>query len=105
MDEILREEQAIWQDYLARLGSHLAYAGVVVRRSVSFGDPLAVTLATAQRCGADLIAVAAPAQPAVWRFFHPSLAQRLLAQSIVPVLLLPCSPLPRSGLPYRTATA
>jgi nucleotide-binding universal stress UspA family protein len=97
LDELLREEDAIWLDYLARQGSQLAYDGVVVRREVRFGDPLAETLAAAERHAVHLIALAARPQQAVQRALHPNLVQQLLAQSVVPVLAVPALPPPESG--------
>jgi nucleotide-binding universal stress UspA family protein len=97
LDELLREESAVWQDYLARQGSQLAYDGVVVRREVRFGDPLAETLAAAERHAVHLIALAARPQQAVQRALRPNLAQQLLAQSAVPVLAVPAWPPPERG--------
>ena len=86
LDELLREEEAAGRDYLARAGSQLAFDGVVVRRAVRFGDPLAETLSAAARYAVQLIAVAAPAQSAAGRLLRPSLADRLHARAVVPIL-------------------
>jgi nucleotide-binding universal stress UspA family protein len=104
LDELLREEQAIWQDYLKRQASQLAYDGVVVRREVRFGDPLAETLAAAERHAVHLIALAAQPQQPVQRALRPNLAQQLLAQSAVPVLAVPAWSSPQQGavLSYRS---
>jgi nucleotide-binding universal stress UspA family protein len=101
LDELLREEQAIWQDYLARQASQLAYDGVVVRREVRFGDPLAETLAAAERHAVHLIALAARPQQAVQRALRPNLAQQLLAQSAVPVLAVPAWPASEHGAVFQ----
>lgn len=89
LDTLLRDETAVWRDYLVRKGSELAYSGVVVRHEVRFGDPLAETLAAARHHNARLIVVVAPAQAWWERLLRPSLAQRLLAQAPVPVLTVP----------------
>ncbi len=101
LDDLQREEQRIWQDYLTRVGSQLAYDGVVVRHEVRFGEPLAATLAAAKRHAVHLIAVAAPAQHPLRRVLRPGLAQQLLAQAEVPVLAVPVGRVPRQGLVLR----
>jgi nucleotide-binding universal stress UspA family protein len=101
LDELLLEEQAAWQHYLARQGSQLAYDGVVVRHEVRFGDPLAETLAAAQHHAVHLIAVVAQPQRPVERIIRPHLAQRLLEQSVVPVLAVPSWQPPRQGMVLR----
>jgi nucleotide-binding universal stress UspA family protein len=105
LDELLREEEAEWHAYLIRQGSQLAYDGVVVRREVQFGDPLAETLAAARRHAVQLIALAAPPQSGVQRILRPSLAHQLLAQSAVPVLVVPTWRPPQGSpvLRYRDA--
>src|SRR5690349_16743668 len=57
LDELVQQERAAWLDYLLRQGSQLAYDGVVVRREVRFGDPVAESLAAAERHAVQLIAV------------------------------------------------
>ncbi|HEY7062838.1 MAG TPA: universal stress protein [Chloroflexota bacterium] len=89
LDELLVQERAHWLDYLRRHGSHLAYDGIVVQREVRFGEPVAETLAAAERAAIELIAVAAPPQPRLARLLRPSFAQRLLAQAAIPVLTVP----------------
>ena len=44
LDELIRQEQATWHDYLVRQGNQLAYDGVVVHRTVRFGDPMVESL-------------------------------------------------------------
>jgi nucleotide-binding universal stress UspA family protein len=96
LDELVQQEQAVWQDYLARQGSQLAYDGIVVHRTVRFGDPLTEILAVAERHSMHLIALLADGQAWPERLLHPSLAQQLLARSRVPVLAVPsiCHPTP-----------
>jgi nucleotide-binding universal stress UspA family protein len=105
LDEQQAEEQATWRCYLTGLRGQLAYAGVVVRQAVQFGDPLAQTLAAAERYGVEAIAVAEPRQSWLQRACRPSLAQQLLACATVPVLVMP-GPLshhPSARLQYRGA--
>jgi nucleotide-binding universal stress UspA family protein len=87
LDDVLAHEHAVWDNYLQRLGSQLAYAGVVVQREVRFGDSLTETLAAADRHRLPLVALAA--QPQRWwqRLLRPSLAHRLLGQPSVSVLI------------------
>ena len=101
LDDLQREERRIWQAYLAQVGSQLAYDGVVVRREVRFGEPLAETVTAAKLHGVQLIALAAPAQHSLQRALRPSLAQQLLTQSEVPVLAVPVGRDPRQGLVLR----
>ena len=89
LDELLVQERAHWLDYLRRHGSQLAFDGIVVQREVRFGDPVAETLAAAERAAIELIAVAAHPQPWLARLLRPSFAQRLLARAAVPVLTVP----------------
>ena len=107
LEDTVRQEQAVWQEYQVRQGSQLAYDGVVVQREVRFGDPLLTTFAAAQTHAAHLIVVAA--QPQRWprRLLRPNLAQQLLTQSAVPVLAVPPwrPPLPAGALGYGSAPA
>ena len=89
LDELLHTEQATWRDYLLRQASKLAYDGIVVQRTVRFGDPLTEILSAAERSPVQLIALVAPQQSWPERLVRPSLAQQLLAQSPVPVLVVP----------------
>jgi nucleotide-binding universal stress UspA family protein len=87
--ELLVQEQAVWERCLTRQGSKLAYDGLVVRREVCFGEPVAETLAAARRHAAQLVVVAAPPQGRWERVVRPCLAQQLLAQAAVSVLAVP----------------
>ncbi len=89
LDDLVARERAIWLEYLWREGSTLAYNGVVVQREVRFGDLLAETLAAAREHAVRLIVVGAEPQRWLGRTLRPGLAQRLLAQSTVPVLIVP----------------
>jgi nucleotide-binding universal stress UspA family protein len=89
LDELRVQERAHWLDYLVRHGSHLAYDGMVVQREVRFGDPLAETLASAERHAMQLIVLAARPQRWLARMWRPNLAQQLLAHAVVPVLTVP----------------
>jgi nucleotide-binding universal stress UspA family protein len=96
LDELVQQEQAVWQDYLARQGSQLAYDGIVVHRMVRFGDPLTEILAVSDRHGMHLIALVAERQAGIECLLRPGLSQQLLARSRVPVLVVPsiCPPAP-----------
>src|SRR5207248_433657 len=59
IDELIQQERALWLDYLARQASHLAYNGIVVHRTVRFGDPLAEVLTAVERHGMHMIALVA----------------------------------------------
>jgi nucleotide-binding universal stress UspA family protein len=98
LDELLAHERATWQDYLLRQGSQLAYDGVVVQRTVCFGDPLVEVLAVARRQPVQLIALMDQEQAWPQRWLRPSLAQQLLAQSPVPVLVVPATARPTARL-------
>jgi nucleotide-binding universal stress UspA family protein len=89
LDELLQQEQAAWQDYLTRQASQLAYDGIVVKRTVRFGDPLTEIVALAHRQSVQLIALIARPEPWPQRLFRPSLAHQLLVHSSVPVLVVP----------------
>src|SRR5438874_12925213 len=78
LDELLVQERATWRDYLVRQATQLAYDGIVVRRGVHFGDPLAETLAVAERHKVHLIALVAQRHSWPQCLFRPSLAQQLL---------------------------
>ena len=101
LDELLRQEQAAWQDYLTRQAGQLAYDGIVVKRTVRFGDPLTEILALAHRQSMHLIAITARQQPWPQRLFRPCLAHQLLVQSPVPVLVVPATRLPSLDLVAR----
>jgi nucleotide-binding universal stress UspA family protein len=101
LDELVRQEQAAWQEYLVRQGSQPAYDGVVVHREVCFGDPVAETLAAADRHSVHLIAIVGQQRSWLQRLTRPSLAQQLLAQSHVPVLVAPPASYPTVGLVLR----
>jgi hypothetical protein len=89
LDEVLRQELAAWHDYLAHLGSQLAYDGIIVKREVRFGDALGETLAVARRHATHLIALVAQPQRWLQRHWRPNLVQQLLAQPAIPVLAVP----------------
>lgn len=89
LDDLVARERAIWLEYLRREGSPLAYDGVVVQCAVRFGDPLGETLAAAREHAVRLIVVGTEPQGPLARALRPGLAQRLLAQSTVPVLTVP----------------
>jgi nucleotide-binding universal stress UspA family protein len=89
LDTLLARESATWLTYLRRIGSALAYDGVVVQHEIRFGDPFRETLAVAERHALNLIVLEAQPQSWVERLWRPSLAQKLLAQPDVPVLTVP----------------
>jgi nucleotide-binding universal stress UspA family protein len=101
LDELLQQEQAAWQDYLTRQAGQLAYDGIVVQRTVRFGDPLTEILAVAHGQSMHLIALIARPEPWPQRLFRPSLAHQLLVQSPVPVLVVPAAHPPSLDLVAR----
>jgi hypothetical protein len=82
-------------------GSPLAYDGVVVRREVRFGDPVAESLAAAERHTVQLIALVGQPQSWLRRLVRPTLAEQLLARSRVPVLVVPPVSYPATRLVLR----
>jgi nucleotide-binding universal stress UspA family protein len=98
LDELLAHERATWQDYLLRQGSQLAYDGMIVHREVRFGDPVVETLAVVQRQPVQLIALVDQLQAWPQRWLCPSLAERLLTRSPVPVLVMPPAARPTARL-------
>ncbi|HEY7063473.1 MAG TPA: universal stress protein [Chloroflexota bacterium] len=107
LDELMAEGHATGLGYLAQQGSALAYDGIVVSREVRFGEIVAEVLAVAQRQALHLIALAVVAQSPMQQLVRPGLAQQLMAQATVPVLVVPPScPLVRGlGLSYGQAAA
>jgi len=101
LDELVQQEQAAWHEYLVRLGSQLAYDGIVVHRAIRFGDPVAETLGAAESHAVHLIALVG--QPYSWprRLIHQSLTEQLLAKSPVPVLIVPPASRPSASLVLR----
>ena len=105
LDELLQTEQATWRDYLMRQGSQLAYDGIVVRRTVRLGDFLMEVLAAAECQPVQLIALVAQQEGWPKRLVRPSLAQQLLAQSPVPVLVVPPASHPEARLIPRYSSS
>jgi nucleotide-binding universal stress UspA family protein len=101
LDELVRQERAVWHAYLLRQGSQLAYDWIVVHREVRFGDPVTESLAAADHHAVHLIALAGQEQFWLQRLLRPSLAQQLLTQSRVPVLVVPPPSYPAAGLVLR----
>jgi nucleotide-binding universal stress UspA family protein len=101
LDELVQQERASWHRYLVRQGSQLAFDGVVVRWEICFGDPAAEILAAAERHAVHLIALVGQQQSWLQRLTRPSLAQQLLTQSRVPVLVVPPGSSPAGGLVLR----
>jgi nucleotide-binding universal stress UspA family protein len=101
LDELVQQERAAWQAYLLRQGSQLAYDGVVVQREVRFGDPVAATLASAERYSVHLIALVGQPQSWARRWIHRSLEEQLLAKSPVPLLVVPPTSRPAAALILR----
>jgi nucleotide-binding universal stress UspA family protein len=101
LDELVRQELTAGHHYLVRQGSQLAYDGVVVHREVRLGDPVAESLAAADRHAVQLIALVAQPQSWLQRLTRPSLAQQFLAQSQVPVLVVPPVSSPAAGFVLR----
>ncbi|HEY7066735.1 MAG TPA: universal stress protein [Chloroflexota bacterium] len=105
LDELRLQERAHWLDYLTREASHLAYDGIVVQREVRFGDPLAETLAAAERHAMQLIVLAARPQTWLERLWRPHLAQQLLAHAAIPVLTVPAERPYWQGVAVRYSAA
>ncbi|HZS00151.1 MAG TPA: universal stress protein [Chloroflexota bacterium] len=103
LDELMREEYAQCHDYLVRLGSHLAYNGIVVQREVRFGELLTETLAVARQHSVQAIVLTGQEQPRR-SLFRANWVHQLLASAEVPVLVMPQSvpASPRTGLRYRS---
>jgi nucleotide-binding universal stress UspA family protein len=103
-EELMRREHATLDRYLARHGSQLAYDGIVVRRDVRFGDPMAEILAAAQQHATHLIMVAREPQgwrPRLQRLLRPTLAQQLLGHARLPVLVVPSEHAATQGVVLR----
>jgi nucleotide-binding universal stress UspA family protein len=87
LDELVSVERTTWETYLGHHGRQLATADIDVQCEVRFGDALAETLAAGQRQKVHFIALAGQPQRWLQRLLRPSLAQRLLGQPRVPVLI------------------
>jgi nucleotide-binding universal stress UspA family protein len=87
LDELVSLERTTWENYLGHHGRQLAAADVAVQCEVRFGDALAETLAAGQRQSVQFIALAGQPQRWLQRLLRPNLAQQLLGQPRVPVLI------------------
>jgi nucleotide-binding universal stress UspA family protein len=88
LDEVVDLERTTWEDYLACHGRQLSDADVAVHCEVRFGDALAETLAAGRRQRVHCIALAGQPQRWLSRVLRPNLAQQLLGQPNVPVLIV-----------------
>ncbi|HZU06232.1 MAG TPA: universal stress protein [Chloroflexota bacterium] len=101
LDELMAHERAQLEEYLARVGSQLAYDGIAVRRVVRFGEAVEEIAAAAAEHAVDCIALAAAPRVGLWRLLGPSLAERLRARSGVPVVALAASaPAAQPAVPW-----
>jgi CBS domain-containing protein/nucleotide-binding universal stress UspA family protein len=88
---IVDDEEARWreaEEYLVPIGLELGAQGVRVHSSVRRGVPAAEIVAAARELGADLIAMTTHGRSGLGRLVFGSVAQAVLHQAEVPVLLM-----------------
>lgn len=81
-------------DALRLVGEPLAAQGFTVAVAARFGEPAGEVLAVAQETHADLIAMATHGRSGLSRLVLGSVAERVLRQSLVPLLLVRPTPSP-----------
>ena len=79
------------EEYLAALAVELRHKGVRVERLVRSGAPTDEILAGARETGADLIAMTTHGRSGLGRLLFGSVAEDVLRQSDIPVLLMRCT--------------
>jgi nucleotide-binding universal stress UspA family protein len=76
------------EEYLAGVAAELRAKGVRVKTGVRRGEPVAEILEGAREAGADLIAMTTHGRGGLGRLLFGSVAEAVLRQSEVPVLLM-----------------
>jgi len=76
------------QDYLGRVAQQLADAGLKAKSQVITGDTAATIVGYAQQKGMDLIALATHGRSGLQRWFHGSVAEKVLHTTQMPLLLI-----------------
>jgi nucleotide-binding universal stress UspA family protein len=86
--------------YLAPLAANLRERGVRVTTDARAGEPVAEIVAAAREAKADLIAMTTHGRSGVGRLLFGSVAEAVLRQAHVPVLMMRLAPhqLPSSGV-------
>lgn len=76
------------QDYLGRVAQQLTNTGLKVQSQVTMGDIAAAIVRYAQQKGMDLIALATHGRSGLQRWFHGSVAEKVLHTTQTPLLLI-----------------
>ena len=85
---LLQQVDTQAQDYLGRVAQQLADAGLAVKSQVITGDTAAAIVGYAQQKGMDLIALATHGRSGLQRWFHGSVAEKVLHTTQMPLLLI-----------------
>src|SRR5581483_10854271 len=93
-DAQVRAEQEA-AEYLAVVAARLDAAGIAVETATPYGEAAAEILEEIGLRGADLVVMATRGRSGLVRLVHPGIAERVLVESRVPVLLV------REGQPER----
>ncbi|MBA3945938.1 MAG: universal stress protein [Herpetosiphonaceae bacterium] len=86
--QMVESERAAFEDALQRAGQPLHAAGFTVAVAVRFGDPAAEIVAFAQTQPVDLVAMTTHGRTGVRRVLMGSVAEHVMRNTAVPVLLL-----------------
>ncbi len=95
----LKAETAKVGEYLSHLAEEWASRGTTARWEVLHGDPARCIVEYAAHCDADLIAMSTHGRSGVARIILGSVAERVVREARVPVLLFRPSALPSPGRP------
>ncbi len=85
---LLQQVDTQAQDYLGRVAQQLADAGLAVKSQVITGDTAAAIVGYAQQKGMDLVALATHGRSGLQRWFHGSVAEKVLHTTQMPLLLI-----------------
>jgi nucleotide-binding universal stress UspA family protein len=87
VDEVEAQVRQVASEYLRNLAVPLLADGIPVATEVRFGDPVVCILAAAREWGTDMIAMATRGLAGTRNLRSPSVADRVLRMSPVPVLV------------------
>jgi nucleotide-binding universal stress UspA family protein len=86
--EYQKKSTEIARDYLEKLAAKIGQAGLSVSTAVVSGKPSEAILSYARENGIDLIAVSTHGRSGISRWALGSVADRLVRQSHIPILLI-----------------
>lgn len=89
LDATLNDALPIARDYLHRISGKAKKDGVVVVEEVETGDPAEVITRRARELHADVIVMSTHGRSGFGRLLFGSVTQKVLASTIVPVLVVP----------------